>query len=86
MSNEQISKDTTEDNLKSLGLYWRTWSEEKPKIGDLVVVIANAGGTLDCAIGWYVRANRFLPKGHHIHVRLPDDARWIPWRALEVLP
>lgn len=72
--------------LKSLGLYWRTWPDEKPQLGDVVVIIANVSGALDCAIGWYLGANRFLPKGHHIHFKLQDGERWMPWKVLEVLP
>ncbi len=86
MRNEQISKDTKEDDLKSIGLYRRTWPHEKPHLGDYVLTISKRPGIHEWVYAAYVGTDRFLTCENVTPFKLHDGDQWFPLSALEVLP
>ena len=89
MTQEELLQDIAErDFLKSLGLYWRKWPEEKPEQPMECIV-----KTKQCGLGYgswedVLWGNEIIRQEWDTtdHLIAPDDGdQWLPLSALEVL-
>lgn len=81
-----IQEFTKGDLLKSLGLYWRTWPEEKPKYAERCMIISHKGilqhGTYEYrSTVWEYDDD----DGGRCYPCESGD-RWLPLEALKGLP
>ena len=82
---ENRAKETIDSILKSLGLYWRTWPEEKPEMGQDVIIKYWHTPTNGQSL-WIIEEGSLLNETTWRQLQGEEVYGWIPMEALKVLP